>query len=897
MPGFALRRFGLIGPSLAILCCFASSSIAATRSPATTADSRLATAAVHAWRAPATISPQVPDGLRHLRPMLSGPYLRMLHDEIAEGRVLPPEIVRRFGLDLRDETEAAAPVELPARSLSGARQAQVLALGGDVQVNDKTGDATCGACGGRPLSQSETTIAANGNHLVAGWNNSKGFCTGGAVQGYGYSTDGGATWTSFSELPALPTGGRYRGDPVNADNRTTGDFYLLGLYEGGAPGSGIALTRGHFAGASFVIDLNTQVAVGGANFLDKPWMAVDPVSGNLYVTYSNFIGGTTSQIELIRSLDNGATWSAPLVLSSPAGFGLVQSSRPAVGPAGELYVVWDESGVPLNHLRIRRSNDFGVSFGAEHSAVDFVENQFSGAPGFRRGFGFTLPGIAVDVSGGPHNGRVYVSWDESVNFYDETFQPDGTINEFESNDFFASANAINPGHAFRGAFSSTADLDFYSFLGLRGQTIVVMQDSGAAGVVMNMRLVCPSDTTNINSYRLLAFDQGGNVASLAALAFTLPADGRYYLRLNPANSTLGGYHILTAFDTPSLGDRAGDHRDPFVAYSDDGTTWSAPVKIGDSPPWFDSIFPEITVDGLGRVHAYWHDFRDDATCGALSYEYMVSSGDAGATWGANRRLSDVQSFWSFNACGSANQGDYQGIASEGTRVYPCWADSRLGDPDVFMENDDFEFAIACPGPTAVSGGASGLLDFSISNAGNSSETFSWVTTDDQGHISGATPSPSGSVTLAAGGLQHVQVTVDTNNDCSPAASNGVHFKATDVLIGNDFSCDAQVNCSATAAAVGGPRAVLALAPPTPNPASGTLHFTFSLSRAGEARLELFGAAGRRVRTLAAGRFASGEHTTPWDGRDEAGRAVAPGIYYARLTAEGRTLARPVSRMR
>ena len=64
------------------------------------------------------------------------------------------------------------------------------------------------------------------------------------------------------------------------------------------------------------------------------------------------------------------------------------------------------------------------------------------------------------------------------------------------------------------------------------------------------------------------------------------------------------------------------------------------------------------------------DWRDGLPCGAESAEYMVSSGDGGVTWGANVRVSDVNSYWSANACGSANQGDYQGITVEGLDVEP-----------------------------------------------------------------------------------------------------------------------------------------------------------------------------------------------------------------------------------
>ena len=46
------------------------------------------------------------------------------------------------------------------------------------------------------------------------------------------------------------------------------------------------------------------------------------------------------QIEFQRSEDGGHSWSPPLRLSSDGEQGLVQGSRPAVGPDGEVHVVW-----------------------------------------------------------------------------------------------------------------------------------------------------------------------------------------------------------------------------------------------------------------------------------------------------------------------------------------------------------------------------------------------------------------------------------------------------------------------------------------------------------------------------------------------------------------------------
>jgi hypothetical protein len=59
------------------------------------------------------------------------------------------------------------------------------------------------------------------------------------------------------------------------------------------------------------------------------------------------------------------------------------------------------------------------------------------------------------------------------------------------------------------------------------------------------------------------------------------------------------------------------------------------------------------------------------------------------------------------------------------------------------------------------------------------------------------------------------------------------------------------------------------------------------------RLEVFSVAGERVRTLVDEPLAPGPHEVRWDDRDEGGRAVAPGSYVMRLSAEQKSLTRRV----
>jgi len=80
-----------------------------------------------------------------------------------------------------------------------------------------------------------------------------------------------------------------------------------------------------------------------------------------------------------------------------------------------------------------------------------------------------------------------------------------------------------------------------------------------------------------------------------------------------------------------------------------------------------------------------------------------------------------------------------------------------------------------------------------------------------------------------------------------------------------------------------------LAAPWPSPARSSARIAFALARAGETRLELFDASGRRVRTLAAGALAGGRHEFAWDLRDDTRNSVHAGVYMVRLTQDGKSL--------
>ena len=92
----------------------------------------------------------------------------------------------------------------------------------------------------------------------------------------------------------------------------------------------------------------------------------------------------------------------------------------------------------------------------------------------------------------------------------------------------------------------------------------------------------------------------------------------------------------------------------------------------------------------------------------------------------------------------------------------------------------------------------------------------------------------------------------------------------------------------TGALANAPASGVTLAAPFPNPIRGTGTIAYSLDRDLAIDLSVYDAAGRLVADLVRGIRPAGQHTHSWDGRGRAGRPVAAGLYFVRLTSEAGT---------
>lgn len=74
----------------------------------------------------------------------------------------------------------------------------------------------------------------------------------------------------------------------------------------------------------------------------------------------------------------------------------------------------------------------------------------------------------------------------------------------------------------------------------------------------------------------------------------------------------------------------------------------------------------------------------------------------------------------------------------------------------------------------------------------------------------------------------------------------------------------------------------------PNPFNPQTRLTYTISTADRVRIDIFDVSGRRVRNLVNSRSIPGTHSATWDGRDDRGRSLSSGVYFARVATSNAT---------
>jgi hypothetical protein len=341
------------------------------------------------------------------------------------------------------------------------------------------------------------------------------------------------------------------------------------------------------------------------------------------------------------------------------------------------------------------------------------------------------PWIAVDRSGGLHDGRVYVVWARFL-YEDGDFQQSTIEMEYSDDDAETWSAPINVSGAsaelcpaqVRGRAGQCDESQFASAVvgpdGVLHVAFINQQAHGAEDGFRNQYLV-----TSINPDTL---ERSGpyHAASLVDGKRDLPVNGRGLptlcnanfrvnmfgnLALDPSDPTGKTMYIVfadnrngTSFDEDTVvsqdpvdtflcpeGKRTST--DIFIVRSTDGgVSWVNPktnqpgdLRVNQDSSGNDHWFPFVAVSSTGRLSVVFEDRRDDSF-NRLTNTYVATSDDNGANWSEDKASSAASNLnyafgdWRVSKDAGSFIGDYNALAfaPDGTG-YALWTDAR---PDI-----------------------------------------------------------------------------------------------------------------------------------------------------------------------------------------------------------------------
>lgn len=257
--------------------------------------------------------------------------------------------------------------------------------------------------------QNEQQIVVNPTNplnLVSVWRD---FRLGYRQVGYGYTLDGGRTWTN----PGLFVDPHYPrdSDPALTVNAAGTFFAMLLAYTGSTSQSnGMLMYRSTDGGQTWE---DRGFAVNGVPgvFEDKEFIACDRTGSQfhnrVYMVWDRF---NATDILCVSTADEGDTWTSERLVSDADGN---QFPTPAVGPDGTFYCAWTHFWD--SSLRFDSSFDGGLTFGNDV----VVTGLYNPHPTLNGSIESPAhPAMDVDISGGVHDGRIYIAYLNLVNSSD-----------------------------------------------------------------------------------------------------------------------------------------------------------------------------------------------------------------------------------------------------------------------------------------------------------------------------------------------------------------------------------------------------------------------------------------------------------------------------------------------
>jgi len=305
----------------------------------------------------------------------------------------------------------------------------------------------------------------------------------------------------------------------------------------------------------------------------------------------------------------------------------------------------------------------------------------------------------------PHYGNIYVSWND----FDVLCGAAGclfvTVSTDDGNTW--TSHQVNSGSPFIRNVQITGDL-------VTGDVYIAGLDEGGGGF--------PHNNTN---YFFRSTD-GGNTWTNTYVGTPYPGPGvtavGYFACMFPDN---GGYWRHEGWGEPAalngvvhyVYDQHGTGSDPadvyYIRSTDNGHTFSAPVKLNTDNTSRPNWQPSLSVSPSGTLFAVWYDARETTSCtegdqNVPCYSMWArKSNDNGASWLPDDMFSDVLSplpGLPDPDIVSTYAGDYDYASAVATKHVASWVDGRVAinntsQQDAFFDKDSSLGGTPTPTPT------------------------------------------------------------------------------------------------------------------------------------------------------------------------------------------------------
>jgi hypothetical protein len=472
-------------------------------------------------------------------------------------------------------------------------------------------------------TQSETTLVLAGSTVVVGFNDSESNNGNNKFTGFARSTDGGATFTDGGTLPTSTAGDA--GDPSMARDNVTGTIYFATL--GYSNSNVIQVFRSSDNGATWSAPVNAAPGFGSGVTLDKEWITVDNApgagQGTVYAVFTDFPNiFSDNGIYLTRSTDGGNTWSTPLSLGGSQG-GYV-----TVGPDHSVYVFDFSSGSP-NQIQMRKSTNQGATFGAPVTVATLTTTGSNGD------LGLTVSnsnGTAIRSNAFPQ--AVVTS-----NGIDVVFNDKGTATGDKADVFFARSTDGGT------TWTRTKLNDDATTTDQWQPALAVTPDGSHVGVFWYDRRLDPNDG-NIDRYGVIGTVSGSTVTFGPNFRITDTSFPAVVGQDPLINSTYMGDYDVAAADNSAFYLTWGDNRLSDAAHANQPDVRFARVPLAGTTHFSVTTSPTSTTAGnafnvtvtaldannnpdptyTGIVH---FTSTDHNAAVVLPADYMFNAGDAG----------------------------------------------------------------------------------------------------------------------------------------------------------------------------------------------------------------------------------------------------------------------------